>query len=189
VSTSRVDSAKGFESQAAARHWARTPLRRAVHWRGPPRDPRLSVLIFHCVPRERDPLFPTESDAQSFERTLSLLRDCFRVMPLREAVAALRAGRLPSGALAITFDDGYADNATVALPIPKRLGLPATVFIAAVDVDGRRMFNDTVIEAVRAHEGEALDVTPLGLGIHATTSWNDRRAAIEAMIGKLRHLE
>lgn len=189
MNTSRNVLTSGLESQERAERLARIALRWIIRWRCPPRDPRLSVLIFHRVRLERDRLFPTECYAACFERTLSLVRSCFRVIPLSEAVSALRAGKLPLGALAVTFDDGYADNVTVALPILRRLGLPATFFIAPGYLDGCRMFNDTIIEAVRAHEGEVLDLSRLGLGIHATASWDDKRVAIHALIGKVKHLE
>ncbi|HZF26861.1 MAG TPA: polysaccharide deacetylase family protein [Steroidobacteraceae bacterium] len=57
--------------------------------------------------------------------------------------------RLPPAAVCITFDDGYRDNADVAMPILKRHGVAATFFVASAYVDGGMMWNDKVIEAVR----------------------------------------
>ena len=71
-------------------------------------------------------------------------------------------GALPARAVAITFDDGYADNATVALPILRELGLPATFFIATGFLDGGRMWNDTVIEAMRRTPRPTLDLSDFG---------------------------
>ena len=88
----------------------------------------------------------------------------FNVIPLREGVAGLKAGRLPARALSITFDDGYANNESIAAPILARLGLHATFFIATGFLDGGRMFNDTIIETVRAARGTELDLQALGLG-------------------------
>ena len=52
------------------------------------------------------------------------------MLPLEDALARLHAGeRLPSRAVAITFDDGYRDNLTLALPVLEALGLPATFFL------------------------------------------------------------
>jgi peptidoglycan/xylan/chitin deacetylase (PgdA/CDA1 family) len=64
------------------------------------------------------------------EAQLRMLRRLFRVMPLEDAVERLVSGRpLPSRAAAITFDDGYRDNLTAAVPMLERLGLPATFFL------------------------------------------------------------
>ena len=111
---------------------------------------RLSVLIFHRVLPEPDPLFPDEMHARRFDVLCGWLTSWFKVLPLDEAVARLKAGTLPARAVCITFDDGYADNHHVALPILRRHGLVATFFIATGFLDGGRMWNDTVIEAIRA---------------------------------------
>lgn len=149
---------------------------------------RLSVLIFHRVRAEVDPLFPEELDALRFERFGRLVRSWFHVLPLHEAVRRLAEGTLPSRALSITFDDGYADNCSVALPILRRLGVPATFFIAVGYLDGGRMWNDTVIESVRRHQRDRLDLGRLGLGIHPTDSAVARRNSIAQLIVRLKHL-
>jgi len=110
---------------------------------------RLSVLIFHRVLPEVDPLFPDEMTAPRFDQVCSWLKSWFNVLPLDEAVARLKAGTLPARAACITFDDGYADNHDVALPILQRHGLCATFFIATGYLNGGRMWNDTIIETVR----------------------------------------
>jgi peptidoglycan/xylan/chitin deacetylase (PgdA/CDA1 family) len=116
------------------------------------------------------------------------VKDWFNVLALGEAVQRLRDGRLPERPLAITFDDGYADNARIGAPILLRLGLPATFFIATGFLDGGCMWNDTVIEAVRAAKGPVLDLEPLGLGAHQVHDAATRRAAIDRLIAALRHL-
>jgi peptidoglycan/xylan/chitin deacetylase (PgdA/CDA1 family) len=83
---------------------------------------RLTVLIFHRVHAATDPLFPNETTADTFEAQLRWVSEWFNVMPLGAAVDALAEGALPERPLSVTFDDGYADNCTVALPILKRLG-------------------------------------------------------------------
>lgn len=153
------------------------------------RRSRLSVLIFHRVHAEADPLFPGEAHARSFDRQLGWLKRWFNVLPLAEAVTGLRDGTLPARPAAITFDDGYADNRTVALPILQRHGLTATFFIASGFLDGGRMWNDTLIEALRRCPGPRLDLTPLGLDAHSVSSIEERRTAIQTLIPRLKYLE
>lgn len=150
---------------------------------------RLTVLIFHRVLPAPDPLFPGEVDAIRFETQMRWIKSWFNVLPLAEAVERLGTGSLPARAAAITFDDGYADNCTVALPILSRAGLPATFFIATGYLDGGRMWNDTVIDVVRRAEGPDLDLLPLKLGRHPVGTLADRRRCLEQLLDKLKYLE
>lgn len=149
----------------------------------------LSILIYHRVLTQPDPLFPGEVDQVEFDRQLALLKSMFNIIPLVDAVHHLRAGTLPPRAACITFDDGYADNAEVALPILQGHQLPATFFIATGFLDGGRMWNDTVIELVRRTPHASLDARPLGLGQHRTGSLGERSKAIGALIGQLKYLD
>lgn len=148
---------------------------------------KLSILIFHRMPAAPDPILHEEFDAATFERQMAFLKSEFNVLPLGEACARLARGGLPARAACITFDDGYADNERVALPILKRLGLPATFFVATGFSDGGIMFNDGVIEAVRRAPAGTHDLSRLGLGSHALGDSASRRAAIDALIEQLKY--
>lgn len=151
--------------------------------------PRLSVLAYHRVLLEADALLANEPDAAAFEDRMRWVKANFEVLALGEAVRALAEHRLPKRALSITFDDGYADNYTVALPILRRLGLPATFFIATGFLDGGCMFNDVVIEALRIAPGAELDLGELGLGCHPLASDQQRTRAIERVLARLKYFE
>ena len=125
---------------------------------------RLSILIFHRVLAEADPIFPNESTAARFDQQMTLLKNTFNVLPLHEAVAHLQADTLPARPACITFDDGYADNLTAATPILKKHGLHATFFIATAYLNGGRMFNDTIIEAIRRSPLSTLNLDEFGFG-------------------------
>lgn len=149
---------------------------------------RLSILIYHRVLPVPDPLFPGEVDAAWFDAQMALVKDSFNVLPLGEAAQRLTSGNLPPRAACITFDDGYADNAEIALPILERYGLPATFFVATDFLDGGRMWNDTLIEALRLAPAGSLDLRSIGLGDYPLRSWDERRSAIAAIIGALKYL-
>lgn len=148
---------------------------------------RLSVLIFHRVLAQVDSLFPDEMHARQFDALCGWLKHWFNVLPLDAAVAHLKIGTLPERAASISFDDGYADNLTVAVPILQRHGLTATFFIATGFLDGGRMWNDTIIAAVRGCTADTLDLEPLGLGCHPLKSVEDRRKAITALIDQIKY--
>lgn len=149
---------------------------------------RLSVLIFHRVTPEPDPLYPHEMHAVRFDALMGHVSRMFQVLTIGQAHAQWRVGGLPQGALCITFDDGYADNAEVALPILRRHGLAATFFVATGYLDGGRMWNDTVIETLRACDRREIDLTALGLGTCRLGDEAARRAAIDAVLPVIKYM-
>ena len=167
-------------------------LARAVSWCGSAVDAaagnRLSILIFHRVLPRPDPLFPDEIDAAQFDRLMTLVAGGYNVLSLGRALPLLATSQLPPRALVITFDDGYADNAEIALPILRRHGLVATFFVASGFLDGGRMWNDTVIECLRRTDRDSVDLGDFGLARFATTTTGERRAAIAALLPRLKYL-
>ncbi len=107
------------------------------------------VLTYHRVLPQPDPLEPDYPDRAQFELQMRWLSEHANVLPLAEADRLQRSGELPARTVCITFDDGYQDNVDEALPILRRYALPATFFIATAYLDGRPMWNDQVIEAIR----------------------------------------
>lgn len=152
------------------------------------RRARLSVVVFHRVHAEGDPLLPDEPDARRFDDVCRWLKTWFCVLPLDQAARQLRLGTLPERALSITFDDGYADNHDVALPILQRHGLTATFFIATGFLDGGCMFNDHVIEAVRHTRREVVDPVGGAQEPLSLRTLQDRRAAIPRLLHALKYL-
>lgn len=132
----------------------------------------LSILIYHRVLRQLDPLLPGVPDQRQFARQMSMLKRCFQVLPLSQAIDLLKNDALPRRAACITFDDGYADNFEIALPVLQSLGLNACFFIASGYLDGGRMWNDDVIAGVRSSAGTAAE----------------RVAAIETKLGQIKYL-
>ena len=151
-------------------------------------SPRLSILIFHRVHARADNIFPNEPDAARFEQLMRFVARSFRVMALGEAVKCLANGSLPSRALVITFDDGYADNAEVALPILQRYGLTASFFVSSGFLDGGRMWNDSVVECLRTCRHSKIDLEPFGLECFSLAGSAERRQVIEKLLPRIKYL-
>ncbi len=115
------------------------------HWR----KPRLTVLIYHRVLDNHDPLRADMVTRQQFDQQIGWVNRHFRVMSLPDAVAALQSNTLPARALAITFDDGYKDNATNALPVLQKHGVSASFFITCDYLSTLPKW-DFLTEAIRA---------------------------------------
>ena len=148
----------------------------------------LSILIYHKILAERDMLFPGEVTANTFNKQLIELKKVFNIIPLAEAISRLTRDTLPARAVCITFDDGYADNATIALPIIQEHGLNASFFIATAYLNGGRMFNDTIIHAIRHSREPWADLSKLQLGRHNLDSFESKRQAIGDILKVVKYL-
>ena len=87
-----------------------------------------TIVAFHRV-NDQLPDDSLTCSLAKFEAFCRFFRQHFRVVRLSEQVAGCRAGVDMGGTLSITFDDGYLDNIQVAVPILRRLQLPATFFV------------------------------------------------------------
>lgn len=152
------------------------------------RGGRLPILIFHRVLPHRDALFPDEIDVETFDWQMRLLVEQYKPLPLLDALRLQRKGKLPAGSVCVTFDDGYADNLTHALPVLQRYGVSATLFVATGYIGGGIMFNDAIIESVRRTEARHWDLGALGLGQYSLSSLEDRRKTIGELIRQIKYL-
>lgn len=148
---------------------------------------RLSTFIFHRVLAQPDPLLPGRIDARRFDELLGWIAGQFNVLAPRDACERLQAGRLPPRAALISFDDGYADNHDVALPLLRRRGMRAAFFVATGFLDGGTMFNDRVVEAVRLAPGPDVDAGWLGLGRLPVADAGARRVTIRRLLDAVKY--
>ncbi len=152
------------------------------------RRPRHQTLIFHRVRNQPDPMSPSEPTTNWFRGLVQMLANDFELLSLSTAVQRAVEGRLSGRSVSITFDDGYADNQTVALPILAEFNAPATFFVASGFLDGGRMWNDTIIETIRRlPEGRySIDgPTPVAFEL---SDWESRRTAAASTIIAWKHL-
>ncbi len=85
--------------------------------------------------------------ADRFEEHLKILTRDWRPITLRELVEAVEAGRsLPARSVILTFDDGYRNFLTVALPLLRKFAVPATLFV--VTGSHERLWQDEIELAV-----------------------------------------
>jgi peptidoglycan/xylan/chitin deacetylase (PgdA/CDA1 family) len=107
---------------------------------------RLLIVCYHGVARRTDPRHWLLMPPAEFERQLAFLAAHYRVVPIDQALAELRAGLITSPTACVTFDDGYRDNLTEALPRLQRAGVPATVYLATGLVGTSRRLWTTEID-------------------------------------------
>jgi len=96
------------------------------------------VLCYHRIDDENHRSCVTP---QAFRDQMQYLRDSdFNIVALETIAQHLDRGtEFTPRTVAVTFDDGFADNYHEAFPVLRALGIPATVFVAVDAVGGRLM--------------------------------------------------
>jgi peptidoglycan/xylan/chitin deacetylase (PgdA/CDA1 family) len=94
------------------------------------------ILLYHRVGEpELDPQLLSVS-RPNFDEHLQVLRN-FCTVPLASLLAS---GQTNRSRIALTFDDGYADNLWNAKPLLEKYAVPATVFVSVGHVLSQRAF-------------------------------------------------
>ena len=127
-----------------------------------PRGP--IILCAHRVVAHDDPFFPG-IPRERFAAEIAHLARHYRVLPLADVVEALAHGRaLPRRTVAITLDDGFADNFSEAWPVLRAHNVPATIFLVSDCVEtGRLPWPDRLAHLLR-------DTTRMSLALRRPVS-------------------
>lgn len=145
------------------------------------RRDRSIVLRYHAVaPDEAPPPAYAGPDITIpralFEAQMRFLRRAYTPVPLTTIAEAVGHGQAPpAGTVAITLDDGYADNYHQAFPVLRALGLPATVYVVTETLDGGpSLWMAELRAAVMASHASALRVE-IGGGYEFALDGEDER--------------
>src|SRR5262245_57297164 len=100
-----------------------------------PLKPKPLILMYHRITDDPVDHWCLAVSPTRFEEQLHVLRRTRYPLPLTDFVRDLMAGTLPSNAVALTFDDGYADNLSAGKPRLVAADVPATVFLTIGYID------------------------------------------------------
>lgn len=105
---------------------------------------------------------------EHFAEQVAYMSRHFTPIAMHEAAARIHRGEpLPPRALSITFDDGYLDNLSHALPILEQHGVPHAIYVPTGGLDsGEMLWWDRVIGAFACTERKHLDLQDAGLADH-----------------------
>jgi peptidoglycan/xylan/chitin deacetylase (PgdA/CDA1 family) len=103
---------------------------------------RAVILLYHRVASPQADPFLLCVSPEHFGQQLDVIRNEYHPIGLEELAAACAEGHVPDRAVAVTFDDGYADNWQAAAPALARRGIRATVFVAGDCLEGKPFFYD-----------------------------------------------
>lgn len=149
---------------------------------------KVSILIFHRVMRKRDAMRPSEPTVVEFDRLMQFLSESFVMCPLNEVQDGHRQDAR-GHRIAVTFDDGYADNFELALPVLRKYDVPATFFVTSGTLDDGIMWNDVIIETIRIMDVPVLDARDLGFGLLNVDGNAAKRSAIDHILRRIKYLQ
>ena len=157
-----------------------------LHWLLP--DVKgIPVLMYHRIwPRQRDGLTLTPEDLRA---QWTHLRDAgYTCLTMERFLKIMRGSeRVPKKAFLLTFDDGYRNNLTYALPLLEEFGWEATIFIIAGTLDSQYPMGEGVDEKLSVEElRKMIESGHVRLGLHgyrhenfSETSLKDIREALQ----------
>ena len=155
------------------------------------RRPHAAVIVnFHQFHEECGDFLAkgpsVHTNVEDFEHILLLLKRRFRVITLDGLVEHLVSGQpLDEDSVAITIDDGYANNFTLGLPVLEKLKIPATLFIATGYIGTRLPLPMDKLDFLLRNTSHAtLDWKPLGANSVLLDSDSARRE-VNGELGKI----
>jgi peptidoglycan/xylan/chitin deacetylase (PgdA/CDA1 family) len=144
-----------------------------------------TVLMYHRVGPEARDLHRLRVRDDRFVEHLATIERHADIVPLADVLRPA-----PKPRVAITFDDGYADNLHVAEPILAARSAPATVFVAAEIIEAGTGFWQDRLQAMMLdtdYDARVLDVDVGGERVHASLDGaQEREEAYRAVHGRVR---
>jgi peptidoglycan/xylan/chitin deacetylase (PgdA/CDA1 family) len=135
------------------------------------------ILMYHRVAKvDLDP-WSLCVTPQHFAEHLAVLQKYAHPISLQKLAQAHKDGKIPDRAVAITFDDGYADNLHHAKPLLERYGIPATIFISTGYIGKQREFWWDELERLLLQPGKLPE--KLSLNINGSIQHWDLGASVD----------
>lgn len=102
----------------------------------------LDILTFHRItsPGEKYFIPPMAMEVGTFSALIKRLSRANRLVGLEEGVKLLKEGKFSGRKVAISFDDGYRDNFTLAREILLKFDAPATFFVPVAPMDSQKPY-------------------------------------------------
>ena len=110
---------------------------------------KLSISMYHYTRDLEHSRYPQIKGLayDLFEQQLQFFEKNFSVVTMEEVIKAIDGrGELPDNALLLTFDDGYIDNFTVAMPLLKKYSMQGAFFIP-----GKTFTENVLLDVNKVH--------------------------------------
>jgi peptidoglycan/xylan/chitin deacetylase (PgdA/CDA1 family) len=104
---------------------------------------KAAILMYHSIV-DTPPIAWTQIHVKDFRRQMEHLSRSTTLISMSELSRRLMARDIDPFTTAVTFDDGFANFASLALPVLQEFQIPATVYLATSLIDGQNAFNGLV---------------------------------------------
>lgn len=99
----------------------------------PKRGKKILNLMYHGVFKDKINFSRRNLDPSQFEAQLKYLHKEFNIISLKDSFEIIKNKKeLKENSITITFDDGFLNNLTMALPILEKYNAKATVFVSGI---------------------------------------------------------
>lgn len=110
-------------------------------------------VMYHGVTAKGSQYFsPRHVIASDFEKEIAYYRKNFDIISIDEAFNRIKSNETFSRkTITLSFDDGFANNLTTALPILEKYNIPVTIFVSSVctENDGSRILWPEFVAALK----------------------------------------
>ena len=136
-----------------------------------------AVLLYHrifnpCIDAQLLSVTP-----ENFEQQLIFLKENYEVISYQTLVHRLVEKNLRDRSICLTFDDGYIDNLTEALPLLKKYNMPATIFVCTGNIGKSNEFWWDMLENIFLAQNEKY------------LNWNALSPALDPILVRYQNLQ
>jgi peptidoglycan/xylan/chitin deacetylase (PgdA/CDA1 family) len=149
----------------------------------------LNILLYHGVTdvpsKGIENVSRKHIPVAEFAQQMEYIRDNCTVLSMDEVVDIHHLGKkYPKDAVAVTFDDGFKNNATVAAPVLTSLGVPATFYFTAGIINTDIMFwVDEIEDCVNSCELPSIEIELSEIMTFPLGSYEEKVAALTQIKG------
>ncbi len=150
---------------------------------------RVLILAYHGITtRKYSVPCGTQVPLDAFEEQIRHLTGAYRVISLQEVLERIASRReLPERCAVITFDDGYRNNLTQALPVLQEHKVPATMFLTAGYIGSDEILPLDEAYLLLSHSPkESVDLSSVGLRVLPLRRRGDRAMACSTVLDFLK---
>jgi peptidoglycan/xylan/chitin deacetylase (PgdA/CDA1 family) len=163
-------------------------VRQSWRWLRSRSRPHVVILGYHRVRDEASDPFDLSVTPAELDEQLRFLVRYARPVALQQAVRELLQGAIVPRSVVVTFDDGYDDTVTTALPLLRKHAVPATVFITTGTL-GEPFWWDAIAACLLEPPSLPDHVIIEASGRRHTYATHDRTSVLQQVAALLRPLD